>query len=193
MENIKRREAIRRTAWIMGGALSAPTLAGLMNGCAPKPELTWQPTFFNEDQARLVMQVAETILPETDTPGAKSLGVPGFIEEMVSVVYDEERRTKFVEELTRFNEDCKKNLGDEFIALDAVKQKEFCQKKDAEAKAAPWGDKPVFWSLKELTIVGYYTTEYGATEALQYIAIPTEQHGCLPLSETGNGKTWATS
>ncbi len=193
MENIKRREALKRTAWIMGAALSAPTIAGILNGCSPKPELTWVPTFFNEDQARLVMQVAETILPETETPGAKSLGVPGFIEEMVSVTYQEEQRKEFLAGLQKLNEQCKTSMGEDFVLLEPARQKEFCQKLDAEAKAAPWGNKPVFWDLKELTIVGYYTTEYGATEALQYMAIPVEQHGCLPLSETGNGKTWATS
>lgn len=192
MENIKRREAIRRTAWIMGGVLSAPTIAGILNGCTPKSELTWTPSFFTEDQARLVMEVSETILPKTDTPGAKDIGVPGFIEEMISVVGDKEQQKQFLEGLAQFNEDCKKRMGDDFVALDAAKKKEFCQKKDAEAKAATWGQKPVFWTLKELTIVGYYTSEHGATEELQYIAIPVEQHGCLPLSETGNGKTWAT-
>lgn len=192
MENIKRREAIKRTAWIMGGVLSAPTIAGILNGCTPKPELTWTPSFFNEDQARLVMEVAETILPKTDTPGAKDLGVPGFIEEMVSIVWDEEKRNDFMQGLTQLNDACKKEMGTDFVSLDATKQKAFCKKKDEEAKTAPWEDKPVFWSLKELTIVGYYTTEHGATEELQYIAIPVEQHGCLPLSETGNGKTWAT-
>ena len=193
MENIKRREAIRRTAWIMGGVLSAPTIAGILNGCTPKPELTWTPSFFTEDQARLIMEISETIIPKTDTAGAKEIGVPGFIEEMVSIVWDEDRRKGFTDGLMKFNEECKKETGDDFVALAAAKKKEFCQKKDAEAKAAPWGQKPVFWSLKELTIVGYYTSEHGATEELQYIAIPVEQHGCQPLSETGNGKTWATS
>ncbi len=193
METIKRREAIKRTAWLMGGVLSAPTVAGVLNGCTPKPELTWVPKYFSEEHARLVMQVAETILPKTDTPGAKDLGVPGFIEEMVSIVWEPEYAQMFVDALTTFSQECKEETGKEFVALDAAAQKEFCQKKDMEAKNAPWEDKPVFWYLKELTLVGYYTTEHGATQELQYIAIPVEQHGCLPLSETGNGKTWATS
>ncbi|MFH6984735.1 gluconate 2-dehydrogenase subunit 3 family protein [Marinoscillum luteum] len=191
MENIKRREALKRTAWIMGGVLSVPTVAGILNGCTPKPELTWTPTFFSEDQARLVMQIAEGILPETDTPGAKSLGVPGFIEEMVSVVYDQGAREAFIKGLEQFEADCNSQMGDSFIALAPEKQTEFLQKQNSELKNWENG-RPFFWTIKELTIVGYYTTEYGATEALQYQAIPVEYHGCSPLSETGNGKVWAT-
>ncbi|MEQ8580160.1 MAG: gluconate 2-dehydrogenase subunit 3 family protein [Marinoscillum sp.] len=193
MENIKRREALRRTAWIMGGVLSVPTVAGILNGCTPKPELTWTPTFFSEDQARLVMQISEGILPETDTPGAKSLGVPGFIEEMVSVVYDQGAREWFVKGLDQFESDCKSQMGDSFIALAPEKQTEFLKTQNAGIKNLERGKgRPFFWSIKELTIVGYYTTEYGTTEALQYQAIPVEYHGCSPLSETGNGKVWAT-
>jgi hypothetical protein len=45
---------------------------------------------------------------------------------------------------------------------------------------------------KELTMLGFFTSEIGATQILQYIAVPGPYRGCLPLSQTGNGKTWAT-
>lgn len=194
MENIKRREALRRTAWIMGGALAAPTISGILNGCTPKPDLTWTPTFFDEEQARLVMQLSETILPETDTPGAKSLGVPGFVEEMVKIVYSDEDRNKFMQGMKAFDAACEKEAGSGFVALSAEKQTSYLKQIDQTAKdrKLPEDIHVFYWRLKEMTIVGYYTTEYGATQALQYIAVPVEQHGCLPLSETGNGKTWAT-
>lgn len=190
MENIKRREALKKTALIMGGVLSAPTIAGIMNGCTPKPELTWEPNFFTEDQARLVMEVAETIIPETDTPGAKKLGVPGFVEEMVSTIYAPEDRDKFMVGLQAFDKECSEQMGNNFVGLNPDQRKDFCSQKDAEMKKNR--DRSFFAQMKELTIVGYYTTQYGTTEALQYIAIPVEQHGCVPIDEAGNGKTWAT-
>jgi hypothetical protein len=45
---------------------------------------------------------------------------------------------------------------------------------------------------KELTMLGFFTSEVGATQVLQYLAVPGTFRGCLPLSEAGNGKTWAT-
>lgn len=197
MDNIKRREALKRAAWIMGGVLSAPTLAGVLNGCSPRPELTWVPAFFTEDQARLVMEASETILPETDTPGAKTLGVPGFIEEMVGKIYSENYKNSFLKGLDQLARECRDDMGQDFVSLSKEKRNEFLTKKNEEIKGLNFkrGEKqrPFFWMLKELTLVGYYTTEYGATQALQYMAIPTQWEGCLPLVETGNGKTWATS
>jgi hypothetical protein len=45
---------------------------------------------------------------------------------------------------------------------------------------------------KELTLLGFFTSEPGATQVLQYIAVPGSYKGCVPLAEAGNGKTWAT-
>ncbi|RED99889.1 gluconate 2-dehydrogenase subunit 3 family protein [Marinoscillum furvescens] len=191
MENIKRREALKRAAWFMGGVVSAPTVAGILNGCTPKPELAWTPTFFTEDQALLVSEVAEGIIPETDTPGAKKLGVPAFIEEMVSVVFPSETREKFISALKVFENDCKDQLGASFISLDSDQKKVFLNQKNDELKGRK-SENAFFRMVKELTVVGYFTTEYGATQVLQYQAIPVEYHGCQPIEEAGNGKTWAT-
>jgi hypothetical protein len=53
-------------------------------------------------------------------------------------------------------------------------------------------DKPraFILTMKELTVVGFFTSEPGATQVLQYVAVPGAYKGCLPLSEVG--KTWAT-
>lgn len=196
MEEINRREALRRAAWIMGGALSAPTIAGILNGCTPQPELTWQPSFFTEDQAKLVMEIAEGIIPETNTPGAKSLGVPQFIETMVSTVYNEKTRAEFVDGLTAFEATCKSEMGAAFVSLGNAEKEVFLKSQNDTIFGLKFvrgeKDRPFFWRVKELTLVGYYTTEHGATKELQYVAIPVELKGCIPLSEAGNGKTWAT-
>ena len=198
MEAIKRREALRRTAWIMGGALSAGTIAGILDGCTPTPELTWVPSFFTEDQARLVMEISETILPETDTPGAKSLGVPGFIEKMIGSVYSQKLREEFMSGLAEFDGLCKAATGSKFLSLEEAERTSYLNKLNDEIKGKHYsrGDRetrPFFWRIKELTLVGYYTTEFGATKALQYLPIPVEYKGCIPLDEAGNGKTWATA
>lgn len=180
----------------MGGALSVPTIAGFLNGCTPKPELTWQPVFFDKEQARLIMQMSERILPETDTPGAKSLGIPGFVEEMVSICYRKEDKEIFMEGMAAFNRSCEKEMGKGFIALDAEKQHEFLMQHNKVIQGSRFEDQDVhskfFWRVKELTLIGYCTSEYGATQVLQYSAIPVEYKGCVPVREAGNGKAWAT-
>ena len=201
MENIKRREALKRAAFLMGGAISAPTIFGVLKGCSPKPGLDWNPTFFTEAQALSITRIAELILPETDTPGAKSLGVPAFIEEMVSLCLKPADKTRFMEGLEKFEALCSKEYGKGFVELSKDVQMELLNGLNAKITKAEvirdqpldlGGMEPFFWKIKELTIVGYYTSEYGATQALQYQPIPVEYNGCVPLEKAGNGKTWAT-
>lgn len=196
MKNINRREAVKRTSLMLGGVVSIPTILGILNGCAPDPKLTWTPTFFTEEEAKLIMEMCETILPETDSPGAKSLGVPGFVEQMVSTIYGEVTRKKFMTGLAEMQKEIYGIFEKPFVQLSTGQQQEYAKKKNKEIVGLKFergqSDRPFFWRLKELTIVGYYTTEYGATKALQYLPIPVEYKGCIPIAEAGSGKTWAT-
>ena len=47
-------------------------------------------------------------------------------------------------------------------------------------------------TIKELALLGFFTSQPGATQVLQYVAIPGAYHGCLPVNQAGNGKRWAT-
>jgi len=192
-----RREALKRAAWVMGTAISAPTIMAVLKGCAAKPTLDWKPVFFTEEQAGLVSQLAETIIPKTDTPGAKEAGVPSFIDLVVKDCYKKEDQEKFVAGLKAFDEQAKSEAGDLFLDLDAAKQTEFINKvykqaAEAAKTAEPTADRPFILTMRELTLTGFFTSEPGATQVLQYEAVPGAYHGCLPLAEAGNGKTWAT-
>jgi gluconate 2-dehydrogenase gamma chain len=191
-----RREALRKTALLMGAAVSATALAGIMQGCKATPELTYTPSFFTEDQARLVSELAQTIIPKTDTPGAKEAGVPGFIDQILKVCYKKEDQDKFLAGLTDFDAKSKAAHGDSFIYLDAEKQLAFVKAENEAAVTAVKADstieRPFILSAKELTLLGFFTSEPGATQVLQYEAVPGSYKGCIPLSEAGNGKTWAS-
>jgi gluconate 2-dehydrogenase gamma chain len=192
-----RREALKRTAWIMGGVVSAPAIMGVLNGCAAKPTIDWKPVFLSEDQGILVSEVAEIIIPKTDTPGAKETGVPGFIDLMLKDVYAKEDQDRFLTGLKEFDEAANKEYGDSFVELSAEDKSAFVKKihdaaVEAERAATPAPKRPFILMAKELTMLGFFTSEPGATQVLQYIAVPGSYKGCIPLSEAGNGKTWAT-
>ncbi|HEY5918344.1 MAG TPA: gluconate 2-dehydrogenase subunit 3 family protein [Chryseolinea sp.] len=192
-----RREALKRTAWIMGGVVSAPAIMGVLKGCAAKPTIDWKPVFLSEDQGILVSEVAEIIIPKTDTPGAKDTGVPGFIDLMLKDVYAKEDQDRFLAGLKEFDEAAQKEYGDPFTELDPNDQTAFVKKihdaaVEAERATTPAPKRPFILMAKELTMLGFFTSEPGATQVLQYIAVPGSYKGCIPLSEAGNGKTWAT-
>jgi len=193
---IDRREALRKTALLMGAAVSATAIAGIMSGCKATPDLNYKPVFFNEDQARIISELAEIILPKTDTPGAKEVGVPNFIDTIVNENYEKEDQERFIAGLTAFEEDAKKTYGDGFIYCKPEDQIALVKKSLGaaiqEKKENTATKKSFILMAKELTMLGYFTSEPGATKVLQYEAVPTKYNGCIPLNEAGNGKTWAT-
>ena len=64
---MNRREALQRAGLVLGYAISAPVLAGIMNGCKAAPELNYKPIFFTDDQAGIIGELSEIIIPKTDT------------------------------------------------------------------------------------------------------------------------------
>ncbi len=194
---INRRDALRKTALLMGVAVSASTVAAFLQSCKSTPELNYKPSFFTEDQASLVSEAAEIILPKTDTPGAKDVGVPSFIDRLVKDCYKEEDQKFFLDGLHEFDQNAIKAFGNRFIEGSPEEQLGYLKKVHddavAAAKSDPKAPRPFILKLKELTILGYFVSEPGATKVLQYEAVPGAYKGCIPLSEAGNGKAWATN
>lgn len=187
---MERREAIKRTAAIMGGVIFAPSIFGVLNGCTPTGE-TWRPVLFNRAQADVVKALSETIIPETDTAGANEVGVPGFIEKMVNDVYTIVQRDTFIEGLNRFIEECIIAAGKSFNDLSDDDKFQYAYEMNQLAIENEQTVRPQFFlQFKELTMVGYFTSEIGATQVLRYEPVPGFYNGCMPLEEVG--RTWAT-
>jgi hypothetical protein len=177
---------------MMGGILSAPTIAGILKGCTAKPTIDWKPQFLSEDQGILVTQVSGIIIPKTDTPGAIEVGVPGFIDIMLKDVFPPQEREDFINGLEAFSKEAEIEYGSRFIELSDKDQTAFLLKNHEAAFKSNTKERPFIMSIKELTVAGFFTSKAGATQVLQYEAVPGAYQGCLPLSQTGNGKTWAT-
>jgi gluconate 2-dehydrogenase gamma chain len=181
---MNRREVIKRTAILMGGAVSAPAIMGILKGCTAQPGVDWTPKYFSQDQAFAITELAEIIIPKTDTPGAKEAGVPAFIEQMVFQAYSQENREQFLSDLDQFSN------SSGFNKLSADKRKAFVFAEHEKAISEKTQPRPFILTMKELTMLGFFTSKPGATEVLQYEAVPGSYNGCLPLSDVG--RTWAT-
>src|SRR5690242_16925280 len=99
MHPIDRREALRRATILLGGALSASTVAGVLAGCGDSQAAGphWTPRALSTDQAELVVVVAEQIIPTTETPGARAALVDRFIDTMLAEYYTPAERQVVVQ------------------------------------------------------------------------------------------------
>jgi hypothetical protein len=172
---------------VVGGTFSAPTLNALDQlDSLQKPMLSTAAFALTELQRKLVAEVAEHIIPKTDTAGAKEAGVPAFIEMMLNDCYKTPEQQSFLAGLADLE---KKDFLKQANAaqIDLLKQVEIDTKalmKAYQVKQIKVGDnvdketldgkKGVpFWRLmKELTLLGYYTSEKGLTASFDYQPIP---------------------
>lgn len=184
---MNRREALSRMAIIMGGTLSAQTLSAMERVGIARPQNELFSTFnLTETQRQILAEVSEHILPRTATPGAKDAGVPAFIEMMLKDCYYQIDQDSFLEGLVDLE---KKNFltqsKDSQVAT--LKQVETDTKemmkalKVQQVKVGDNVDKETmskkrgvpFWRLmKELTLLGYYTSEQGIKSSFVYEPIP---------------------
>ncbi len=187
-----RRDAIKRTALLLGGLLSAEAIQGVLAGCMAEPVATWKPLFLTADEGRLVEAMVDRIMPRTDTPGAVDAGAPAFIDAMMKDFYGETDRIAFREGLQRVDSDARSAHGNPFPVLTPEQQDGLLERYDREAFGSPAArdERHFFLMLKELTMLGFFTSRAGATEFLKYDRLPGSYRGCIPYSEVGAG--WAT-
>jgi hypothetical protein len=163
------------------------------------------PFSLTDEYREIVAQFAEIIIPATDTPGAKEAGVGPFIETMLKDCYSEAQGAHFMKGLEAVVAKSKE-LGGSFTELDAAKQVEVVKAMEADAKTEEENKKkevqidsetgkekqgsaaeepvtPFFTLMKELTLFGYFSSEIGATQELDYVPVPGKYEGCIPLKE----------
>jgi hypothetical protein len=174
---ISRREALQRLAILVGGTLSLPVQAALRG-----QTLHTDPIRFTPAQQTLIADLAEVIMPTTNTPGAKTAEVGDFIEHVIRYCSAAKQQEAFQQGLTQTDALSQTTFGKIFAQLDSPQRVEVVTQLTQR-------EKPFFLMMKELTVVGYFTSEIGATQALDYVVIPGRFQGDIPLK--AGQRTWA--
>jgi hypothetical protein len=205
---LNRRDALQRVSLMLGGAISIPTIAAILDGCKSTTDAANANFALSADYKTLLSELAEVIIPKTNTPGAKEAGVGPFIEKMLKDCYSSIQQEHFQKGLAEVETQAKK-IGGSYVSLAADKKIEVMKvmrdlaKKEAEAsetKAKQMDVEsgltkqdqkkkneveipvPFFNLLRELTTFGYFTSEPGATKALNHIPIPGRFEGCIKIT-----------
>jgi Gluconate 2-dehydrogenase subunit 3 len=164
---------------------------------------------FTAADVALLDEIAETILPETTTPGAKAARTGAFMALMVTDAYTPRNQQVFRDGMHQLDEACRAAAsGVSFMqatpaqrltlieALDreqrtATEERAEAPRSRAPAAAAPPEDQPhhYFRLMKELALLGYFTSEIGYTQAMRYIETPGRFDPCVPLAP--GEKSWA--
>ena len=191
---------MKRRRAIIGISLAG---AGLVSGAAgykwyslsKKPDLQ-----FVENQRELIGALAETIIPATDTPGAKETGVGDFIVKMIKDCSSVKTQNNFIDGLKDLHQYSHREYKKTYLQCTNAEQGSILshfEKKDKSFNGILGKiqrrlvGETFFSILKGLTVEGYCTSQIGATQALAYVYIPGSFQGCIDMKP--GQKAWATN
>jgi len=191
---LTRREAITQAAAMFGGAALIGQSAMLASCGVDEPAPNAASTLFNGEEIALLDELAETILPETDTPGAKAAGVGAFMALMVTNTYHEPDQEIFRQGLAAIDAASRESAGSGFVSASAADRLAMLEALDAEQHeymSAKLPEQPAhfFRMMKELALLGYFTSEIGITQAMRYVETPGRFDPCTEYSP--GEKIWA--
>lgn len=179
-----RRELLKLIAIATGGAVIGGEF--LLAGC--KNPAAGAGLSFTADNLSFLDEVAETILPKTNTPGAKEAEVAKFMQVMVNDCYKAEDQKIFHEGIVKLDEACKKMHNEIFMKVTPLQRTELLSALDKEAKDYMKNKKKdeqnhYFTMMKQLTLQGYFTSKTVLTTVFDYHAVPGKYDGAVPYKK----------
>jgi gluconate 2-dehydrogenase gamma chain len=168
---VTRRQGLAGISALATHALFPEVLHAFARAAAA-PADAWRPEAVPRDQGPLLAEVVETILPATDTPGAKAARVHVFVDLALARCAPPAGRAAALSAL--------RTLGAGFLSAAPDARRAALGRLDVTALAV----------LQELTVLGYFSSEIGAKQALAYDPVPGSYRGCVDLAP--GQKAWAT-
>lgn len=186
--SLHRRDLLRAIAALTGAAivgLDSPFATAVITQPAIPDALAAQLVFFDE--------VAETILPRTDTPGAKDAQCGDFIVRFAQACYTPEQQAILLSGVATLDARMQAAHGIGFVQASAQQRVALLNVVDMQAKqqaSDPRQPPHYFTLLKQLTLYGFFTSEPGATQVARYQPVPGPYQGCIPYQEGEGFWTW---
>lgn len=190
--NMTRRDLLQNVAILLGGSVVGGSVFSL-SGCKSSDKQV--NAMFSESQVAFMNEIADTILPTTSSPGAKTAKVGDFMSVMVFDCYNEKDQKIFLEGLKKIDELSEQQFKASFVKADPKQRTELLTALDKEQKeyqSKKGKDDPshYFRMMKELSVLGYFSSKEGATQALRYLPVPGKYDGSFPYKK--GDKAWAT-
>ena len=204
---MERRELLKMIAVLTGGALIGGDV--FLSGC--RTSIKEGTGLLSVSNIAMLDEVGDTIIPDTNTPGAKAAKIGEFMNVYTTDCYRPDVQKAFTEGLTSLDAVCKKQFDKNFVDLVPeqrmtiltaleVEAKAFNNARNEKEKSARdaasdalkefHGEPPHYYTLmKQLTLLGYFTSEIGIKQALRFLPVPGKYDGSYPYKK--GDKAWA--
>ncbi|MHA8088073.1 gluconate 2-dehydrogenase subunit 3 family protein [Aquirufa sp. Wall-65K1] len=166
---MNRRSALKNLSLVLGTS-ALPNWAYQWN--------TQSFTALHGPNTDLLGSIVNAIIPETDSPGAKTIGAHLYIERMVKDCMSQEEQKAFQNGLQKVSNTAKQSYQKTFPQLST--QEQISLLTSLQNSSIP-EESQFFKRLKGLTLASYMSSEYFLTQHRNYTMAPGFFHGCVPV------------
>ena len=187
---MNRRDSLKALGLLVGGNLLATDAVAdflvadfLQTAASIKAgDSLWQPRLLSARQAALLQELVEVIIPRTDTPGAKEALTHVFVDLYVKGCYPKAQQELFLKGLDDLDAISRKQSGRPFLNLSPDERLGLLKQMEKES----WDrgeavEQSFIRMLKNLTLMGFFSSQPGATKAAAYVRSPGPVEGCSEL------------
>ena len=166
----------------------AGTAAFLLGSCSHNTDekAAEESSLLSFDQLETLRHICKQTIPATNTPGAAEVNCHHFINRQLRVVFNQRDQQNSIMLLDKIRSVSNVFGGMVFERLSPDKQLLLLQDLEATKDPFAFADLEAFKLLKGLIVFGYYTSEEGATQELNYVAMPDGFKGSVPLSKVAS-------
>jgi hypothetical protein len=185
-----RREALSIVGLIVGGSVVGA--GNFLSSCTPKDHKSIF-GILDKQQIKTIEEAAETILPKTkESPGAKDVEIGKFVNRFITDCYDTLEQKIFLDGIIKLNEKSVYSFSDDFTELKSGEKIELLLALETEVKtfynhSENWDKNHYYSMMKQVTILGYLTSELVGTKVLNHVPIPGRFEGCIPYQDGDKG------
>lgn len=174
---MNRREILKKSTLAAIGIGLAPGLLLSLQSCSRERPTSNLPKFMSIEQFDTVWELAELIMPKTDSPGADDAGVAPFIDLLFGEYFEDQDKAKFETGLSLFMANCKDVYGKSFLDINKTARINYLQDLDNEDT-----DESFFYFIKMIILWAYFTSEPGM-KSMNYLPVPGRYNGCITIND----------
>jgi hypothetical protein len=190
---MNRRKVLKNIGSGIGAITLTPSIVSLFESC--QTQISYDPLFFSKEDFKILSNLMELIIPETEIPGAKKLRLPEFLDSYIDAVLINDKKIEFAEGFSAFKKEALKSSGKEnFTQLTNENLDDQLAKYLKSSKTLAKGNRyasEFAYGLRDLTVEAFKINEYIGENVLAYVPVPGDYKGCVDLMGATEGKAWS--
>lgn len=195
MENESKRQFLKGLSALLGASVvgqfaSNNSLAAAFSYQSQNDGTINAGNVFSLEQMKTLKEVCNVVLPQTDTPSAAQLDVHGFLDHQLKVCHSIDEQKSARQVINKIEQQSLVHYSIPYYQLSFTQQTTLLVALEQQKMGFTESDKQQFKALKALMVFGYFTTEVGATQVLNYQAVPGGFKGSVDYSSLK--KSWGS-